>query len=69
MSKFMTLRKVATKYVVLSKKDNERLGVISFHVSWKKWIFEPDDNTFYDAECLKDIVAWLNNIKEGKSCN
>lgn len=66
MSKFMKLQKTEVKYVVLSKKDDSRLGTLTFHVGWKKWIFESDAETCYDAECLKDIISWLKDIKEGK---
>ena len=66
MSKFMKINKVAPKYVLVSKKDGEKLGEIYFHVSWRKWVFEPETSSFFDAECLKDVIEWLKDIHDGK---
>ena len=36
------------------------------HVRCKKWVFEPVQDVYFDAECLKDIIDWLKDIHDGK---
>ena len=54
------------KYVVCSKRTKLKIGEISFFDEWNKFVFEPEPNTIYDANCLKDLIEWLNDIAEGK---
>ena len=65
MSKFMEIKK-DNKYVLCSKRTKVKLGEISYFDDWGKFVFEPEPNTVYDAQCLKDIIDWLDNIAEGK---
>ena len=46
-------------YIVKTKKDDISLGIIYFYKPWKKWVFEPYEGTFYDAECMKDIIRFM----------
>jgi hypothetical protein len=40
----------------------EFLGEIYYKGRWKKWIFQPDMETFYDASCLLEVVKQLNKL-------
>lgn len=54
---------------VVKTKRGEILGFISFEPKWKKNVFQPDELTFYDSECLTDISKYLGELdgKKGKS--
>ena len=47
-------------YDVLDKHDDE-LGDISFYSSWKKWVFS-GQSAFFDVECLKKIINFMENL-------
>jgi hypothetical protein len=59
-------------FVIYSKSDETPLGRIIFWPAWRKYVFEPMDSTIYDAACLTDILAmlneatteWRNSLKE-----
>ena len=38
------------------------LGDILFSRQWRKYVFEPLSDTYFDSECLKRIVAFLEKL-------
>lgn len=48
-------------YKVTNRKT-EYLGDIEFDKNWKKWVFQPEDCTQHDAECLFEIVQFLREL-------
>lgn len=34
------------------------LGVISWHVPWRRFVFHPAVRTLFDAECLEEIARF-----------
>ena len=38
------------------------LGFIQWYPRWKRYIFTPVYETIYDAECLRDIANFCENI-------
>lgn len=54
-------------YIVKNKKTDFKLGVVKFCGSWRKFVFNPNadyDDLIFDAECLQDIITFLNNKTE-----
>ena len=47
-------------YMIYSKSDETPLGRIIFWPAWRKYVFEPTDNTIFDSNCLIDILNKLN---------
>jgi hypothetical protein len=43
------------------------LGSIAYHSKWRRFVFEPDDTTFFDAECLLKIIEKLNKLQRLKN--
>ena len=65
MSRFVKFKKYASdKYDVKNKKNNYRIGQISFYSVWKKWVFETWDGNIFDAECLNDIAVFMRGLNE-----
>ena len=62
----MKINKTSPKYILVNKKEGEKVGEIYYHVSWRKWVFEPESASYFDTECLNDIVDWLKDIHDGK---
>ena len=69
MSKFMRIEKEenedGVEYNIFNIKTGEYLGFIEYDTGWKKWVFSPDEMTYYDVTCLKDIIQYLEDAKNG----
>lgn len=52
-----------TKVVVVENKNKELLGFIYFKPQWRKFIFDTNDAIVYDNNCLRDIVATLDELQ------
>ena len=48
-------------YTVKNKQSNVVLGTIKFYGAWRKFVFEPSEAVIFDADCLYDIVFFLND--------
>ena len=50
--------------VLIYNLHDEYLGYIEYYKKWRRWIFLPDDGTFYDSECLLKIVEKLGILSQ-----
>ncbi len=48
-------------YSVASKRG-DALGTISWHSPWRRYAFNPGYGTTFDAECLNDIMKFINKL-------
>ena len=46
-------------WVVLSKSSSLDLGHIKWYNPWRRYVFFPDDGTFFDASCLSQISFFI----------
>lgn len=68
MSKYMRFqlveRKQKTKVIaVQSKTQPIRLGVIKWWNAWRCYVFLPDKDTLFNAECLNDIRSYIKELE------
>lgn len=47
---------------VARKGKGEPIGFITYHDKWKCWVFEPDDDTIYSLDCLKEICDYIEKL-------
>ena len=60
MSKFVEFEEISkTNILVRNKKDKARLGFIEYNNHWKKFVYCPEEMTYYDCICLTDIADEL----------
>lgn len=45
---------------IVSKSSGCRLGLIKWYGAWRQYTFYPEQYTFYNSKCLKDITSFLN---------
>ena len=70
MSKFIIFRELRTKHcgfrdwAVVNEKKDFNLGIITYNWKWKKWCFEPDEDTFYCSLCLKEICEFMDTLNK-----
>lgn len=51
-------------WVVLTIEDECVLGEVRWHSPWRKYTFQPEENTVFEQDCLSDIVAFLGRVNE-----
>ena len=44
-----------------SIEDGFELGYVKFHPRWRKYIYEPLENTIYEQDCLRDIAQFCQD--------
>lgn len=49
-------------YLVENTGQNDFLGWIQYWPDWKRYVFSPDDETFYSPECLMEISEFLFDL-------
>ena len=49
-------------YIVENKHDEDGIGTIFFFKQWKKWVFEPLEDTIYDVVCLNEISKFMEKL-------
>lgn len=47
---------------VLSKNSGALLGKVVWRATWRKYVFEPDGDTVFDAICLRDIAGYIEAL-------
>ena len=51
-----------TIWQVNSKRHGDLLGMIDWEKKWKCYEFQPEHATGFDAECLRDIANFLEEL-------
>lgn len=47
---------------IVTSRDGAFLGQVSWHVPWRRYVFEPTEpEAVFDAECLRQIAAFLDD--------
>uniref|UniRef100_A0A6M3L5P0 Uncharacterized protein n=1 Tax=viral metagenome TaxID=1070528 RepID=A0A6M3L5P0_9ZZZZ len=49
-----------TKRWALLANDGDELGEIAWYKSWRQYVLEPNACTVFNAGCLRDIIAFLD---------
>jgi len=40
------------------------LGWIKWHTGWRRYAFYPEENTYYEEVCMKDIAGFLEELNK-----
>lgn len=46
-----------------NRKKGDDLGSVEWCGPWKKWIFCPDEDAVFSADCLADIQHFMGQLK------
>ena len=49
-------------YAVDSLRDGQRLGLIHWYGRWRQYTLEPEHNTIWNKDCLKEIATFLGQL-------
>ena len=50
-------------YQVFNTIHGTPLGIIKWYPAWRKYCFYPYDETWYETECLQELITFINRIK------
>jgi len=69
MSRYLEFRlleqKPKTQVIeVISKCHGNRLGIIKWFGRWRRYALFPESTIVFDAECLNDIVSYIEKLQE-----
>lgn len=55
-----------TKVIGVGNNSGDKLGIIKWRSGWRKYVFEPETCTVWDAKCLTDIITFLNELMDSR---
>jgi len=53
-----------TKWSCRNKRSGKELGRIEWYSGWRQYCYFPTVQAVYSAGCLKDIAAFMDQLKE-----
>ena len=53
-------------YRIFNNKSCVQIGMLSFYKPWKEYVFSAPEDCVFNDGCLRDVLNFLNLIKEGK---
>lgn len=54
--------RITDKYSVHNNQNGVRIGHIRFYPQWRKFVFFPESETFYDPGCLKELAIFMDDL-------
>ncbi len=51
-------------FEIANRKKAEFLGVVYYHKSWKKWVWEQEQGIILAPNCGKELFDWIDNLME-----
>jgi hypothetical protein len=57
--KHIVIKKENDSWLVYNKHSKEMIGSIFYYKPWKKYVYEPQNDTVYDESCLADILQFM----------
>lgn len=53
-----------TKIFIVNTRYDDRIGVIRWFSSWRKYCFYPDPSTLWDTGCLSEVIEFIDKLME-----
>lgn len=53
-------------YDIWTKDGLSYLGAIRWHAHWRKYTFQPANDTIFDNQCLGDIITFITKLMEDR---
>lgn len=57
------------RLIVTNKAKRHILGEIKWYGQWRRYAFQPQAGTIFDAECLGDLKAKLEELMKAREAN
>jgi len=48
----------------ITNKKGEYIGYLDFYKPWKCWVLKPMYNCIFSADCMQEIVDYMNKLKQ-----
>lgn len=72
-TKYMTfvrqdlIKRKTQRWVIKSNSTGYRLGTIEWFSRWRQYCFYPSYKTAFNHECLKDIINFIEKLREERA--
>lgn len=53
-------------YDIFTKDGTSYLGAIRWYAAWRKYTFQPANDTIFENQCLRDIIAFIDKLMEDR---
>ena len=53
-------------YHVLSKSGGDILATIRWHGPWRKYVFDPADETLWSCGCLAEVQTFIEDLMNAR---
>ncbi len=53
-------------YICRNTKSNDYLGLVLWYSTWKRFVFQADENAVFSSDCLRDIAAFEDEATKEK---
>ena len=50
-------------WVCRNNNTKHILGYCTYHEPWKRYVFEGETDCIFDAGCLRDIIAFMQQLR------
>lgn len=51
-----------TLIIEVRNTSGSKLGLLVWQNGWRRYIFEPKNQTIYDSSCLKEIISTIDQL-------
>lgn len=51
-------------YITATNREYDIIGYIIYYNAWRKYIFKPEHDTFWDNQCLGEVIRFLDKENE-----
>jgi hypothetical protein len=51
---------------VVNASNQSNLGIIAYYPAWRKYVFQPQGETIFDAVCLTDVLSFIQLNKDAR---
>ncbi len=60
--RFIVIEKAGrSRYSIRNNRDGDLIGNIRSYQRWKRWCFEAEPGSIWSADCLRDVIDFIEN--------
>lgn len=49
-------------WVCANRYHGDSLGCVEFYSPWRRWVFTPNHDTTFSADCLRDVIHFMSQL-------
>lgn len=53
-------------YRVISNSGGEYLATIKWHGPWRQYVVQPESDTIWNRDCLRDVIEFIQGLMDAR---